>query len=70
VTSTEETLQTNVESMRECFRELPDPRSTVNRKHGLDEIMVISVCAVLTGGPFWPGRTVRSALPAGRRHRK
>jgi|TARA_B110000116_G_scaffold113434_1_gene98542 hypothetical protein len=52
VTSTEETLQTNVESMRESFRALPDPRSTVNRKHSLDEIMVISVCAVLTGVPF------------------
>ena len=38
--------------MRESFRALPDPRSTVNRKHSLDEIMVISVCAVLTGVPF------------------
>ena len=49
VTTTEETLQTSVESMRAAFRKLPDPRSTVNRKHSLDEIMVISVCAVLAG---------------------
>jgi hypothetical protein len=52
VTTTDETLQTSVGSMRESFLGLPDPRSTVNRKHSLDEIIVISVCAVLTGVPF------------------
>lgn len=39
----------DVVSILEFFRALPDPRSTINRKHSLGEILVICVCAVLAG---------------------
>lgn len=31
------------------FQELPDPRSTVNRRHLLGDVIVISICGVLAG---------------------
>lgn len=36
-------------SILEFFRALPDPRSTINRRHVLGEIMVICICATLAG---------------------
>lgn len=31
------------------FKELPDPRSTINRRHLLTDVIVISICGVLAG---------------------
>lgn len=39
----------NVISILDYFQELEDPRSTVNRKHRLGDLIVISVCGVLAG---------------------
>ena len=36
-------------SILEFFNDLTDPRSTINRKHLLGEIMVICICAVIGG---------------------
>jgi hypothetical protein len=37
-------------SIVECFKELPDPRIDRTRRHKLVDIMVISLCSMLTGG--------------------
>lgn len=34
----------------DCFGELKDPRSNIARRHGLSEILMIALCAVLAGG--------------------
>jgi len=39
----------DVSSIIECFEDLEDPRSTVNRKHLLGDLIVISICAVIAG---------------------
>jgi len=39
----------NVGSILNCFQDLEDPRSTVNRKHLLGDLIVISICAVIAG---------------------
>lgn len=39
----------DVVSIREFFDKLPDSRSTVNQKHRLGDIIVICVCAVISG---------------------
>lgn len=39
----------DVVSILDYFRDLEDPRSTVNRKHLLGDLIVISICAVLSG---------------------
>ena len=39
----------NVISILDYFQELEAPRSTVNRKHRLGDLIVISVCGVLAG---------------------
>ena len=36
-------------SILDFFKDLPDPRSSINRKHLLGEIMVICICSVLCG---------------------
>ena len=38
-----------VGSILEFFQELEDPRSSVNRKHLLGDLIVISICAVIAG---------------------
>ena len=38
-----------VRGIVDCFRELPDPRSTTNRRHLLVVVLVISVLAVIAG---------------------
>ena len=43
-------------SILEFFKDLPDPRCSINRKHLLGEIMVICICAV---------RMVRKRLACG-----
>ena len=45
-------------SILEFFKDLPDPRSSINRKHLLREIMLICICAVVSGadGPQAIGR--------------
>ena len=35
------------------FRELEDPRSTVNRRHQMLDMLVITICAVLCGADDW-----------------
>ncbi|MFO7903184.1 MAG: ISAs1 family transposase [Pirellulaceae bacterium] len=39
----------DVDSILTCFQDLDDPRSTVNRKHLLGDLIVISICAVIAG---------------------
>ena len=39
----------DVVSILDYFRDLEDPRSTVNRKHLLGDLIVISICGVLSG---------------------
>jgi predicted transposase YbfD/YdcC len=39
----------DVGSILECFQDLEDPRSTVNRKHLLGDLIVIAICAVIAG---------------------
>lgn len=39
----------DVGSILECFQELEDPRSHVNRKHLLGDLIVIAICAVIAG---------------------
>jgi len=39
----------DVGSILKCFEELEDPRSTVNRKHLLGDLIVIAICAVVAG---------------------
>lgn len=39
----------DVGSILECFEDLDDPRSSVNRKHLLGDLIVISICAVIAG---------------------
>lgn len=43
------TIEFDVESILQDFAELPDPRSDVNRRHLLGDIVVISVMAVIAG---------------------
>jgi len=44
-----EAMETEVESMQDYFRSLEDPRTTINRKHLLGDLIVISICAVIAG---------------------
>jgi len=44
-----EVIQTEVESILDYFAPLEDPRSTINRKHLLGDLIVISICAVIAG---------------------
>jgi predicted transposase YbfD/YdcC len=44
-----EVMEAEVESMQDYFRSLEDPRSTINRKHLLGDLIVISICAVVAG---------------------
>ena len=39
----------DVGSILECFEDLEDPRSAVNRKHLLGDLIVIAICGVLAG---------------------
>lgn len=41
-------IDVDVRSVVEHFADLPDPRSTVNRRHRLVDIIVIALCAVLS----------------------
>lgn len=51
-------------SILEFFHDLPDPRSSINRKHLLGEIIVICICAVLGGadGPKAIGVWAKSQM--------
>ena len=44
-----EVIETEVESILEYFKPLEDPRSTINRKHLLGDLIVISIGAVIAG---------------------
>src|SRR5688572_16836008 len=35
------------------FADLPDPRSDINRRHNLVDILTIAVCAVISGAEGW-----------------
>ena len=39
----------DVSTILEYFQELEDPRSSINRKHLLGDLIVISICAVIAG---------------------
>jgi predicted transposase YbfD/YdcC len=45
----QEINQNDVVSILEFFAELEDPRSSINRKHVLGDLIVISICGVLAG---------------------
>lgn len=57
-----ELAESDVVSIRDYFRDLPDKRSSINRKHLLGDIMVICVCGVLAGadGPIGIGKWAQS----------
>lgn len=44
-----EAFQEDVVSIQEFFKDLEDPRSTINRVHLLGDLIVISICAVIAG---------------------
>jgi predicted transposase YbfD/YdcC len=44
-----EVIETEVESIRDYFEPLEDPRSTINRKHLIGDLIVISIAAVIAG---------------------
>ncbi len=44
-----EVMETEVDSIQDYFRSLEDPRSTINRKHLLGDLIVICICAVIAG---------------------
>ncbi len=44
-----EAIEEDVVSILEYFKDLEDPRSTINRKHLLGDLVFISVCAVIAG---------------------
>lgn len=44
-----EVMETEVESIWNYFKQLEDPRSTINRRHLLGDLIVISICAVIAG---------------------
>lgn len=44
-----EATKEDVVSICEYFKDLDDPRSTINRKHLLGDLIVISICAVIAG---------------------
>ena len=39
----------DVGSIRECFQDLEDPRSSANRKHLLGDLIVIAIYTVIAG---------------------
>lgn len=41
--------QKEVRGIMDCFNALPDPRSTINRRHLLVDVIVISICGVIAG---------------------
>jgi hypothetical protein len=53
-----EVIETEVESILDYFKSLEDPRSTINRRHLLGDLIVISICSVIAGadGPKAMGR--------------
>jgi len=53
--------QEDVKGIVEHFRDLPDPRSTTNRRHLLVDVIVLSICGVLAGadGPTGIGAWAR-----------
>ena len=44
-----EVIETEVESILDYFEPLEDPRSTINRKHLIGDLIVISIAAVIAG---------------------
>ena len=44
-----EVMEAEVESILDYFRPLEDPRTTINRKHFLGDLIVISICSVIAG---------------------
>ena len=58
---TVDSVATRMVGLKERFAELPDSRSTVNRRHSLVDVVVISVCGVLAVAKFLSiyGKTLR-----------
>ncbi len=42
-------VEQDVVSVSEFFKDLEDPRSHVNRRHLLSDIIVICICAIVSG---------------------
>lgn len=42
-------------SIRHCFEDLPDPRVKGRWDHKLIDMMIIAVCAVISGADSWVG---------------
>jgi len=42
-------------SIEECFKELPDPRVQGRCDHKLMDMIIIAICAVLSGADSWTG---------------
>jgi predicted transposase YbfD/YdcC len=57
-----EVMETEVESILDYFSALEDPRSAINRKHLLGDLIVICICAVIAGadGPKAIGKWAQS----------
>jgi hypothetical protein len=66
---TVDSAATRMVGLKERFAELPDSRSTINRRHLLVDVVVISVCGVLAGAKFLSidGKTLRRSY-GGRSH--
>ena len=57
-------------SLLACFRQLEDPRIARSKRHALDDILIISVCALLCGAEGFVemeefGKAQHAWLPAG-----
>ena len=42
-------LHDDVVTILDYFEDLPDPRSTINRRHCLGDLIVIAICGVIAG---------------------
>jgi predicted transposase YbfD/YdcC len=46
-------MNSNLERLKECFDELPDPRVVGRTTHRLIDILVLTICAVVAGANDW-----------------
>lgn len=57
-----ELTESDLVSIQDFFNDIPDARSTINRKHLLSDLLVICICGVLAGadGPIGIGQWAQS----------
>src|SRR4051812_686337 len=46
-------MEVDIEKLKECFEELPDPRVVGRTEHRLIDILFLSLCAVICGMADW-----------------